>query len=65
MVTVRLNKGESIDRALRRFKQQCRRAGILKDYKQSRYFRKPSRKRKDAKMLAQRRQRRLNKRVGI
>ncbi len=57
MIVVNLKKGETIDRALRRFKQQCQRAGILKDLKKSSYYLKPSEKKKIAKNYAKRRAR--------
>lgn len=57
MIVVTVKKGESIDRALKRFKQQCQRAGVLKDYKKSNYYLKPSEKKKIARNLAVRRSR--------
>ena len=43
-VIVRAN--ESIDRALRRFKKVCKKAGIMSDVKKKRHFEKPSERRK-------------------
>ncbi|MFQ5823821.1 MAG: 30S ribosomal protein S21 [bacterium] len=57
MIVTILKKGESLDHALRRFKQQCQRAGIHKDLKKSSYYLKPSEKKKIAKRLAHRRYR--------
>ncbi len=59
MVVVNVQKGESIDRALRRFKQQCQKAGVLKDYKKSNFYLKPSEKKKIARNQARRRLRKL------
>ncbi|RMF63688.1 MAG: 30S ribosomal protein S21 [Calditrichaeota bacterium] len=59
MIVVNIKKGESIDRALKRFKQQCQRAGIHKDLKKSSYYLKPSEKKKIARSLARRRYRKL------
>ncbi|MFQ6115248.1 MAG: 30S ribosomal protein S21 [bacterium] len=57
MIVTILKKGESLDHALRRFKQQCQRAGIHRDLKKSSYYLKPSEKKKIAKRLASRRHR--------
>lgn len=57
MIVIILKKGESLDHALRRFKQQCQRAGIQKDLKKSSYYLKPSEKKKIAKRLSNRRHR--------
>lgn len=60
MIAVNLKKGESLDQALRRFKQKCQRAGILKDLKKSSHYLKPSEKRKIAKRIAKRRLRKTS-----
>ncbi len=60
MIVVSLKKGESIDRALKRFKQQCQRAGVLKDFKKSSYYLKPSERKKIAKNHARKRYKKLN-----
>jgi small subunit ribosomal protein S21 len=57
MIVTVLRKGESLDHALRRFKQQCQRAGVHKDFRKSSYYLKPSEKKKLAKRLASRRYR--------
>ncbi|MFQ5864190.1 MAG: 30S ribosomal protein S21 [bacterium] len=57
MIVTIVRKGESLDHALRRFKQQCQRAGIHKDLKKSSYYLKPSERKKIAKRLASRRHR--------
>jgi small subunit ribosomal protein S21 len=36
---------ESIERALRRFKKQCEKAGILSDLRKHRHYKKPSERR--------------------
>lgn len=59
MIVVNLKQGESIDRALKRFKQQCQRAGIHKDVKRSSYYLKPSEKKKIARSMAKRRYRKM------
>ncbi len=45
MLEVRVKKDESIDRALRRFKKQCEKAGILSEVRKREHYEKPSIKR--------------------
>ncbi|MCH9007611.1 MAG: 30S ribosomal protein S21 [Calditrichaeota bacterium] len=59
MVIITVRDGESIDRALRRFKQRCQRAGIHRDVKRASFYLKPSEKKKLAKSLAKKRQKRF------
>lgn len=50
MVEVRLKKGESVDKALRRLKKKLDREGVLREARQRRSHEKPSeRKRRKAK----------------
>ncbi|MFQ5752464.1 MAG: 30S ribosomal protein S21 [bacterium] len=58
MVIVRVGKDESIDRALRRFRKKCQHAGIIRDFKKSSHYVKPSEKRKTALDKSIRRQKR-------
>jgi len=60
MVEVHVRRGESIDRALRRFKKKFEKAGIMKDYKKNTYYVKPSAERKMKKANAIKRLRRRN-----
>ncbi|MEA1995761.1 MAG: 30S ribosomal protein S21 [Campylobacterota bacterium] len=46
-------ENESFEEALRRFKKQCERAGVLSEIKRREYYEKPSEKKK-RKMLAAR-----------
>jgi len=55
MIVIQVRDGESIDRALRRFKQRCQRAGIHKDVKRKSFYMKPSERKKLAKNLAKKR----------
>jgi len=52
MIMVVLRKNETIDQAIRRFKKKVDDDGVIKEYKERRYFVKPSMKkrlkRKDA-----------------
>ena len=43
MTTIKVNRGESIDKALRRFKRKVDREGILKEVRNRRAYEKPSR----------------------
>jgi small subunit ribosomal protein S21 len=55
MIKVTIGPNEDINRAITRFKRKCERAGILKDYKKTSYFIKPSQKRRLQKEKAIRR----------
>lgn len=46
MVQVKVKKGESVERALRRLKKIMDREGTLKDLRAHRYFEKPSEKKR-------------------
>lgn len=59
MTQVVLGENEGIDSALRRFKRQVSKAGILADVKYHRHFETPIEKRK-RKAVAARRKRRFN-----
>lgn len=50
MPVVRLREGESFEGAVRRFKKQCEKAGILTEVRKREHFEKPSirKKRKSA-----------------
>jgi len=49
-----IHDDESFERALRRFKKKCEKAGILSDLRKHRHYEKPS-ERKKRKMSAARR----------
>ena len=46
MAEVIIHEDESFERALKRFKKKCEKAGILSDLRKHRHFEKPSEKRK-------------------
>ena len=46
MPEVFIDEGENFDKALKRFKKKCEKAGILSDLRKHRHFEKPSEKRK-------------------
>ena len=57
MSEIILNDDENFERALRRFKKKCEKAGILSDLRKHRHYEKPSERRK-RKMNAVRKNRR-------
>ncbi len=58
MTEVRIKENESFERALRRFKKRCEKAGILSDLRKHRHFEKPSERRKRKANAAKRKNRR-------
>jgi small subunit ribosomal protein S21 len=63
MIRVVVGENESIDRAIFRFKKKCERAGVLRDFKRSSYFIKPSQKKRLRKLKAIRRALRVQTRA--
>jgi len=57
MLEVIIPEDESFERALRRFKKKCERAGILSDLRRHRHYEKPSERRKRRFNAARRRSR--------
>jgi small subunit ribosomal protein S21 len=58
MPEIHISEDESFDRALRRFKKKCEKAGILSDLRRHRHYEKPSERRKRKVNAARRKQRR-------
>lgn len=58
MSTVKVDEQEPIDKALRRFKKECQKAGILSELRRREYYEKPSDKRRRKEEAARRKQRR-------
>ena len=58
MTEVKIKESESFERALRRFKKKCEKAGILSDLRKHRHFEKPSERRKRKANAAKRKTRR-------
>lgn len=52
MVGVKVRDNESFESALRRFKKQCEKAGILSEIKKREHYEKPSVKRKRKTLAA-------------
>ena len=55
MSEIRIKENESLDNALRRFKRQCARAGVLTEIKKREHYVKPSEKRKKKSEAARKR----------
>ncbi|NLA58613.1 MAG: 30S ribosomal protein S21 [Firmicutes bacterium] len=58
MAQVIVGKDESLDRALRRFKRQCRMSGILAEARKHEHYEKPSVRRKKKSEAARKRRNR-------
>jgi len=57
MAEVKVGKTETLDKALKRFKKQCARSGILSDARRREHYEKPSVKRKKKAEAARKRRR--------
>lgn len=55
MAGVRVREGEPFERALRRFRRQVERAGILKEVRRRQHYEKPSVRRKKKALAARKR----------
>jgi len=55
MTGVRVKDGESFENALKRFKKQCEKAGILSEVRKREHYEKPSVKRKKKALAARKR----------
>ena len=47
MAEVNIERNEDFEKALRKFKMQCKREGIIKKFKERQYYTKPSQKRRE------------------
>lgn len=54
MTEIRVGENESLDNALKRFKRQCARSGVLAEYRKREHYEKPSVKRKKKSEAARR-----------
>ena len=62
MVVIKVRENESIEEALRRFKKECERNGIMQEIKRREYYESPSVKRKRKAQEARRKvKRRFNR----
>lgn len=55
MSEIRVGDNESLDSALRRFKRQCQRSGVLSEVRRREYYDKPSVRRKKKSEAARKR----------
>ena len=55
MSEVRVGKNETLEQALRRFKRQCQRAGVLSEVRRREHYDKPSVRRKKKSEAARKR----------
>ncbi|MBQ4576079.1 MAG: 30S ribosomal protein S21 [Clostridia bacterium] len=55
MAEIKVKDGETLDSALRRFKRQCARSGVLSELKKREHYDKPSVKRKKKSEAARKR----------
>ncbi len=62
MAEVRVQEGESIESALRRFKRKVQKEDIIKDIKKHSFYLKPGDKRRTKRALAQKRSRKKMRR---
>ncbi|MDD5628262.1 MAG: 30S ribosomal protein S21 [Elusimicrobia bacterium] len=65
MVFVKLREGEAVEEALRRFKRECERNGILREIKRREHYVSPSVKRKLKAAEARRKMRRARRRRPV
>ena len=61
MIIIKVKEGESIDRALRRYKKKFEKTGVLKEVRRRMFFRKPSEERKEEVKKAVNRQKHYNR----
>lgn len=62
MAEVRLQEGESLENALRRFKRKVQQEDIIKEVKRHSFYLKPGEKRRMKQALARKRNRKKNRR---
>ncbi|MBK7972037.1 MAG: 30S ribosomal protein S21 [Deltaproteobacteria bacterium] len=65
MPGVKVREGEPFEAALKRFKKQCEKAGILSELKKREHFEKPSVRRKKKAIAARKRALKKLKKEGL
>jgi small subunit ribosomal protein S21 len=58
MPAIRVRQNETIDRAIRRFKKECEKEGIVREIRKASRFVKPSEKRRKKALKAEKRRNR-------
>ncbi len=51
-IKVKCDRGENLERVLKRFKKQCEKEGLIKDIKKNMFYEKPSEKRRRKRRAA-------------
>ena len=49
MAEVKIDTNDDFERALRKFRTQCKKEGIVKNFRERQYYTKPSQKRREKK----------------
>lgn len=62
MVRIIVRRNESPEKAMRRFKKKVESEGIMRDIKKQNYYRKPSVRKKEKRIAAGKRRRKIAKR---
>lgn len=57
MSGIKVGENESLDNAIKRFKRQCARSGVLSEYRKREHYEKPSVKKKKKSEAAKRKKR--------
>ena len=57
MSEIKVGENESLDNAIKRFKRQCARSGVLSEYRKREHYEKPSVKKKKKSDAAKRKKR--------
>ncbi len=57
MAEIKIGKNETLDKALKRFKKQCARSGVLSEARRREHYEKPSVRRKKKADAARKRRR--------
>ena len=60
MIIIKVKEGESIDRALRRYKKKSKKVNIIKEVRANSFYKKPSERRKEQLKKARYRQKFLD-----
>lgn len=63
MLGVRIKDGDSFEGALRRFKKQCEKGGLMAELRKREYYEKPSIRRKRKAVAARKRMAKMQKRA--
>jgi small subunit ribosomal protein S21 len=65
LAEIRLQEGESLENALRRFKRKVQQEDIIKEGRRHSFYLKPGEKKRVKQALARKRARKISQRVGL